>query len=195
MKVAIKSRSSRLLIGRVRIVTLLEPRAAGTIRFVVLTNAPFRMPSTTRKSAKLEGSSRITRHFLRGSRAFYHIACPSCGEFQEPGWALLRFDDMCLRCTSCNGFFNQDSWQGSVGEWRESAPNPHHKSFQSSALISPLIRWETIVSEYRDAVAALEAGDSSLIQVWENSRMGKVYSGRVEKIESGELYERRECFS
>jgi hypothetical protein len=40
----------------------------------------------------------------------------------------------------------------------------------------------------------LEAGDPSLIQVWENSRMGKVYSGRTEKIESGELYERRECF-
>jgi len=143
----------------------------------------------------VEGTSRINRHFLRGSRAFYHIACPSCGEFQELGWALLRFDDMCLRCTSCDGFFDQDSWQGSIGEWRESAPNSHHKSFQSSALISPLIRWETIVEEYRDAVQALEAGDPSLIQVWENSRMGKVYSGRVEKIEPGELYERRERFS
>jgi len=52
----------------------------------------------------LEGSSRINRHFLRGSRAFYHIACPSCGEFQELEWALLCFDDMCLRCTSCNCF-------------------------------------------------------------------------------------------
>jgi len=50
------------------------------------------------------------------------------------------------------------------------------------------------VEEYRDAVHALEAGDPSLIQVWENSRMGKVYSGRVEKIEPGELYERRERF-
>jgi hypothetical protein len=59
-------------------------------------------------------------------------------------------------------FFDQDSWQGSVGEWRESAPNTHHKSFQSSALIFRLIRWETIVEEYREAVHALEAGDPSL---------------------------------
>jgi len=63
----------------------------------------------------LEGTSRINRHFLRGSRAYYHITCPSCGEFQELGWALLRFDDLCPRCTSCDGFFDQDSWQGSVG--------------------------------------------------------------------------------
>jgi hypothetical protein len=29
--------------------------------------------------------------------------------FLELGRALLRFDDLCLRCTSCNGFFDQDS--------------------------------------------------------------------------------------
>jgi phage terminase large subunit GpA-like protein len=143
----------------------------------------------------VEGSSRINRHFLRGSQAFYHIACPACGEFQELGWASLRFDDLQLRCIACDCFFDQDSWQGSVGEWRETTPNPHHKSFQCSTLISPLIRWEVLVSEYRDAVHALEAGDSSLIQVWENSRLGKTYSGRVEKIESGGLYGRREYFS
>jgi hypothetical protein len=57
-----------------------------------------------------------------------------------------------------------------------------------------LMRWETLIEEYRAAIAALEAGDSSLIQVFENSRLGKVYSGRVEKIEAGELYARREVF-
>ena len=38
----------------------------------------------------VEGTSRINPHFLRGSRAFYHIARPSCSEFRELGWALLR---------------------------------------------------------------------------------------------------------
>ena len=52
----------------------------------------------------VEGTSRINRHFLRGSKAFYHIACPSCGEFQELGWALLRFDDLCLRKEPGPGF-------------------------------------------------------------------------------------------
>jgi len=142
----------------------------------------------------VEGESRIARHSARGTMARYFISCPACGEFQELGWALLRFEDVCLRCSSCDRFFDQTSWQSSAGEWRQSVPNVHHKSFRCSALVSPLIRWEVLIDEYREAMRALEAGDSSLIQVFENSRLGKVYSGRVEKLEPAELYARREVF-
>jgi phage terminase large subunit GpA-like protein len=142
----------------------------------------------------VEGESRIARHYARGSMARYFLGCPGCDEFQELGWSLLRFDDVTLRCISCDNFFDQDGWLASPGEWRESVANAHHKSFQSSALISPLMRWEVLIDEYREAVHALEAGDSSLIQVFENSRLGKVYSGRVDKLEPGELYGRREVF-
>jgi phage terminase large subunit GpA-like protein len=120
-----------------------------------------------------EGSSRIHRHFLRGTQSRYLISCPGCKEFQELGWGLLRFDDCKLRCASCNGFFDQDTWLEQPGEWRESVPNPHHKSFVSSALISPFIRWESLIAEYRDAIRALESGDSTLVRVFENSRLGK----------------------
>ena len=142
----------------------------------------------------VEGESRIARHYERGSMARYFISCPGCGEFQELGWALLRFDDVTMRCSSCDSFFDQDRWLSSPAEWREGVPNPHHKSFQSSALISPLIRWEMLIEEYRTAIHALGAGDSSLIQVFENSRLGKTYAGRVDRIEPGELYARREVF-
>jgi phage terminase large subunit GpA-like protein len=141
-----------------------------------------------------EGASRIERHFQRGTRSKYFVSCPCCGEFEELAWSLVRFDDTSLRCVHCDGFFDQDSWQNSPGEWRESVPNLHHKSFQSSALISPLIRWEVLTEEYREAIHALEAGDASLIQVFENSRLGKTYAGRVDKIDPGELYARREFF-
>jgi phage terminase large subunit GpA-like protein len=142
----------------------------------------------------IDGESRIARHYESGSMARYFVSCPGCGEFQELGWALLRFDDVTLRCQSCNQFFDQDAWLRSPAEWRESVVNPHHKSFQSSALLSPLMRWEVLIDEYREAIHALEAGDSSLIQVFENSRLGKVYSGRIEKLEAAELYARREVF-
>ena len=71
-----------------------------------------------------EGSSRIHRHFLLGTQSRYVISCPGCQEYQEPGWALLRFDDVKMRCASCNGFFDQDTWLEQPGEWRETVPNP-----------------------------------------------------------------------
>jgi phage terminase large subunit GpA-like protein len=142
----------------------------------------------------IESESRIARHFERGSMARYFISCPECGEFQELGWALVRFDDVTLRCSSCDKFSDQDQWLSAPAEWRESITNPHHKSFASSGLISPLIRWEVLIEEYREAIHALQAGDPSLIQVFENSRLGRTYSGRVDRIEPGELYARREVF-
>jgi phage terminase large subunit GpA-like protein len=142
----------------------------------------------------IEGESRIERHYLRGSQARYFISCPGCNEFQELGWALLRFDDVTMRCQSCNEFFDQDTWLSQPAEWRESVTNAVHKSFQCSALVSPLLRWEVLIDEFKSAVHALEAGDASLMQVFENSRLGKVYSGRVEKLEAAELYARREVF-
>jgi phage terminase large subunit GpA-like protein len=142
----------------------------------------------------VEGSSRINRHFLRGTMSRYFLACPHCGEFQEPGWGLVRFDDVTLRCPMCDSFSDQDAWLGRSGEWRESVPNPCHKSFQCSALISPLLRWETLIEEYRDAIHALQAGDDSLIRVFENSRLGAVYTGKINRLEANELYARREVF-
>src|SRR6516162_4395310 len=107
----------------------------------------------------IEGESRIERHYARGSMARYFISCPECQEFQELGWSLLRFDDVRMRCSSCNKFFDQDTWLRQPGEWRESVANPHHKSFQSSVLISPLISWSVLIEEYKSAIVALESGD------------------------------------
>jgi len=142
----------------------------------------------------IEGESRIARHYARGSMARYFVRCPACGEFQELGWALLRFEDVTLRCSSCDEFFDQDQWLSSPAQWRHAVQSAHHKSFQCSVLVSPLIRWSVLIEEYREAVHALEAGDNSLIQVFENSRLGKTYSGRVDRIEPEELYARREVF-
>jgi phage terminase large subunit GpA-like protein len=142
----------------------------------------------------MEGESRIARHYARGTMSRYYIACPGCGEAQELGWACLRFDDVCLRCTRCDGFFDQDQWLRSPGQWREGVQNVYHKSFTCSALVSPLISWSVLIDEYREAIHALEAGDPSLVQVFENSRLGKTFSGRMNRLEVGALYARRTVF-
>jgi phage terminase large subunit GpA-like protein len=141
-----------------------------------------------------EGTSRINRHYVRGTQSRYFLPCPACGEFQELAWGLLRFDDYKLRCGACNEFFDQDTWLDQPGEWRETVSNAHHKSFQCSALISGFIPWALLIDEYRQAVHALQSGDDTLIRVFENSRLGQVYGAKVEKVEADNLYERREYF-
>jgi len=44
------------------------------------------------------------------------------------------------------------------------------------------MRWSILIEEYRETVHALETGDPSLIRVFENSRLGKAYAGRVDRI-------------
>lgn len=141
-----------------------------------------------------EGASRIARHFERGSQGRYFHACPGCNEFSELAWASLRFDDVLMRCVHCDEFFDQDTWLAQPGEWRHAVQKPHHRSFQCSILVSPLTRWESLIEEYVTATRALQEGDDSLIRVFENSRLGKTYSGRIEKLEGSEIYERREIF-
>jgi hypothetical protein len=51
-----------------------------------------------------------------------------------------------------------------------------------------------LIEDFKAAAYALEGGDPSVMEVFQNSRLGQVYSGRVEKLEAGELYARREVF-
>jgi phage terminase large subunit GpA-like protein len=143
-----------------------------------------------------EDGSRIWRHYLRGTQSRYWVPCPGCGEYQLLKWAQLHFDDARMRCSHCDGRFDQDSWLSSgAGEWRETQANAGHKSFQISSLYSPFIRWETLIEEFRAANDALEMGDTSLLQVFINSRLGEPFGGVAQnKMEPTTLYSRREYF-
>jgi phage terminase large subunit GpA-like protein len=142
----------------------------------------------------LEESSRIWRHYLRGSQAKWNVQCPGCHELQVLEWDRLRFEDVRMGCVKCGQFFSQDDWSDSPGEWIETMANNAHKSFQLSVLPCPLIRWEMLTQEFKAAADALEAGDSSLMQVFKNSRLGEPYSAISERLDDGFLYDRREFF-
>jgi phage terminase large subunit GpA-like protein len=142
-----------------------------------------------------EDRSRINRHFKRGSMSYYFLVCPGCGQFQHLRWAHIKFDDAKAECDHCHNRFDQDAWLSSAGEWRESNANPYHKSFQVSAILSPFIRWATLIEEFRAAHEALESGDPSLMTVFQNSRLGEV-SGALgaQRIEAQALYDKRSYF-
>jgi phage terminase large subunit GpA-like protein len=104
-------------------------------------------------------------------------------------------DDATMSCEACGKRHDQGTWLASAGEWRESVPNIAHKSFHLSCLVSPFIRWTTLIEEFRAANEALESGDVSLMQVFVNSRLGDCFGGRSEnRLDPNTLYARREYF-
>jgi len=144
-----------------------------------------------------EDKSRINRHFLKGTQSKWFLLCPNpdCGQYVHLRWQHIRFDDAKAYCEHCHSGFDQDTWLAQPGEWRDTVENPRHKSFQLSALISPFIRWEELIAEFKLANEALEAGDPSLMQVFQNSRLGEASGGfGAYKIEATTLYDRRTYF-
>jgi phage terminase large subunit GpA-like protein len=142
----------------------------------------------------LEESSRIWRHYLRGSQGKWNVQCPGCHELQVLEWDRLRFEDVRLGCVKCEQFFSQDDWSDQPGEWIEGVVNLTHKSFQLSVLPCALVPWRILIEEFTAAAEALESGDSSLMQVFRNSRLGEVFSAITERLDDGVLYDRREYF-
>jgi hypothetical protein len=128
---------------------------------------------------------------LKQSKEFYIVDPALCGELRHREYwigtvflATNRLEKPFLWIVTTQ------SPTGRISDWYTSSLECAERAME----VSPLMRWSVLIEEYRSAIAALEAGDSSLIQVFENSRLGKVYAGRVDRIEPGELYARREVF-
>lgn len=144
-----------------------------------------------------EDRSRINRHFLKGTQGHWFLQCPNpeCGQYAHLRWEHIHFDDARAYCEHCHQGFDQDTWLAQPGEGRETVENPRHKSFQVSALVSPFIRWEDLITEFQLANEALESGDPSLMQVFQNSRLGEASGGLgAFKLEATTLYDRRTYF-
>jgi phage terminase large subunit GpA-like protein len=144
-----------------------------------------------------EDRSRINRHFYKGTQSKWFLLCPNpeCGQYVHLRWQHVHFDDARAYCEHCHQGFDQDTWLSSPGEWRETVENLRHKSFQVSALVSPFIRWEELVTEFQLANEALEAGDPSLMMVFQNSRLGEASGGfGAFRLEATTLYDRRTYF-
>jgi phage terminase large subunit GpA-like protein len=144
-----------------------------------------------------EDRSRIFRHFKRGGQSYYWLQCPNpdCGQYVHLRWAHIHFDDQKGYCDHCKKGYDQDTWLAQPDEWRETLPNPFHKSFQLSCLFNPFIHWGTLVEEFKQAHEALEAGDPSLMSVFQNSRLGEVSGAMTAgRIEAQALYDKRTYF-
>jgi hypothetical protein len=77
----------------------------------------------------------------------------------------MDFESVTCQCLGCGQRFGQDSWQQNIGEWIAENPGCERRGFWLNVFASPLIRWEVIFQEWRDAAHAKEQGDCSLFRV------------------------------
>jgi phage terminase large subunit GpA-like protein len=109
----------------------------------------------------VEGGA-IWSQFLQGSQHRYHVACPSCGEWQHLEFDQVKWSDelrgadgswdldavaesACYQCRECGDLWDQDLQRELVGAGRWIAGNPHapadHISCHVNCLYSPQMTW------------------------------------------------------
>lgn len=159
----------------------------------------------------IKGFSKIDDRFAMSDQCFYYVPCPHCGEKQ-----ILEMDDekkhglkwliddsgmpvaetVLYTCKHCGGIFDESHKTSMLekGVWVPHAPQNGTKTrgFQLSGLYSPLgwLSWFEIAAEYCKARQAETMGDTSLMRVFVNTRIGDTYEDKGDKANASELHER-----
>ena len=131
---------------------------------------------------KIKGLSRIEREFQAGTQEYYHLPCPSCGEFQALRFPFLRWpkehpEAAAYECQACKQLIDA-RWKTQMLEaGKYVAENPQAgerlRTFHLSALYSP-VGWKPSWGEIAiDFEAARE--DLGLLQVFVNTVLGETW--------------------
>lgn len=172
----------------------------------------------------VEGLSRIDALYHAGTRNRYWIACPHCAEHQVLEWRVeVRTNDGGLAhggikwdsddqparawyvCPHCGceideadkARFLPDRELGGTAEWRpEQRGDGQTESFHINALYAPLgsISWLSLVRQYLKAKKKLDQGDPEPMQVFDNTRLAKVWDAAVAATHAEELRARAEPY-
>lgn len=142
------------------------------------------IPSTPgiRNDQNQEVTCKVHREFMRGSREYFKVPCPHCGEFQqlEPENAHIdkSRDIYGFSCTGCGELITEDYRDEIVSKGKYFAENPamkakhrsfHNNQFQTKRSIGN--PWDTLLDEYIDA----KDSETELI-TFVNTVMGQAYS-------------------
>ena len=160
----------------------------------------FKRQSTYGKKAKTflisspteEDNSKINEFYAQGNQGKYYVPCPHCGEMQTLEWESIQYAPDLTRawmvCTA-NGCLIEEHHKTTMlttGEWRT-----HHQgdgetwSYQIGFQYAPLgwDSWLVLAREYEAADADLKKGDTDKMQVFYNTRLARVWSSTVSRIQ------------
>ena len=158
-----------------------------------------RLISSSPKRPK--GQSRIAKAFAEGTRFYFHVPCPHCGEHQRLVWERLQRLESgaaAYACGHCGGliFEHQKPELLAGGEWIAENPASRVRSYHLSSLYSPVgwLSWGSLLDEYLVATQALERGDDVPMKTFVTTRLAEPYEEQTAKVESDALRARAEDY-
>ncbi|MFS0766049.1 phage terminase large subunit family protein [Peribacillus sp. 1P06PB] len=135
-----------------------------------------------------KGSSRIETEFNLSTKEYYHLPCPSCGDYQPLKWEQIDFETESHRCRECGFLHNEYEWKDQKGKWVAEEPGANIRGFHLNELLSPWSKWGKIIDAFKKAkVKGPEA-----MKVWVNTSLGETWEEQGEQLDEADLFNRRE---
>ncbi len=137
-------------------------------------------------------TSLIEQEYDNSSREQWCLPCPSCGDMQPLEWPRVNFETVQHACRECGALHGKREWLAGAGAWIARDPDNPTRGFHINALVSPFVPWESLIEEFRIAVARSNAGDHTKLQVFVNTALGETWAEPGVRIDEEGLMARRE---
>jgi phage terminase large subunit GpA-like protein len=149
----------------------------------------------------ISGSSRIEIAYDQSDQRKFHVACPSCNEYQELVFKNLQWEHnedgqiqkswyMCEE----NGCVIEEADKSAMldtGYWKANATpiSPKIRGYHLNALYSPFFTWTEVGEEF-----LLSKKSRETLKTFTNTVLAETFSDLVEEIDSSDLQQRSEDY-
>lgn len=159
----------------------------------------------------VKGKSRIARAFDSGTREYWCVQCPHCGEWVYVEFDNIRFEhdkieveaggdvqyrvrDIAFCCPECGCISDEQTIKHAPHEWVAENPDAYDngiRSFWINAFSSPWMSWDHIILRFLEASGN---GDPKKLQTVFNTLLGKLWEDRGDLQTDDEMLDRREHY-
>lgn len=141
---------------------------------------------------KNKGESLIEQEYEDSTMEQWCLPCPSCEVRQPLSWQRVDFESVTHACHECGALHGKREWLAGEGAWI--ARNPEHttRGFHINALTSPFVSWESLIADWRKAVARSNIGDHSKLQAFINTVLAETWEEPGARVDETGLMARRE---
>lgn len=158
----------------------------------------------------VKGRSRIAKAFDSGTREYWCVQCPGCGEWVYVEFDNIRFkhekiqvdggdvqyrvSDVNFCCPACGSAYDEQTIKHAPHAWVAENPDAYEngiRSFWINAFSSPWMSWEHVILRFLEASGN---GDPQKLQTVFNTLLGKLWEDRGDLQSDDEMLDRREHY-